>query len=750
MIRSRPLPSVYPTLLTLPLLAALSVPSSVSGSTRERPKLAVVLSGGGARGGAHIGVLRRLEEEGVPIDLIVGTSFGALVGGLYGVGYSTRDIELILQRIDWNDLVDDTPDRRLLDLETRSRADERLLELHFRNLDLQLPTGLQAGQKIKLLLDRLTVLPTLEAGNDFDRFPTPFRAVATDILTGKARVFRRGSLGAAIRASISVPGIFSPVEEGNTLLVDGGIASNLPVEIALGSGASLIIAVDVSTPLKSRKEEVHSLFDVLDQVISIHIEENRRKSLERAQVVIQPDLKGFSSLDFSHAATLVGTGYEATEAQLPKIRALLRANSIDLPASGRRASMLDPSRFDPNQEEVSSRKILPDRVEIEGLKRYSRLVRNDPTPASPLSLKSIDDKVSTLYGTGLFEKVGYRLEKEKGKTVLTYQLSELPATKAGFGLRYDRDYNFTAAVDLTSRGLLDSRTDVSIHALIGDFKSADVEFKRQPLAGSRSQLSARVHYRFLERLLFNGNDSTGEFDDERLGFQFSFRHNLGKPTQLEVAYDIERVDVEGRVDRLGPLSPAILAGLRAEVRSDTLDDFDFPNHGSVNRFSFEWQDPALGGDFSFTRFIASADHYFSPTSKSTFGLNGAWGLVSDRVPFYERLFSGGAHYLRASSLPFVGLDRDQLASRHLFYLGASYRYRIKTLQLGLIRNIYWGLRYQSGLFNREDDLLDFQSLLHGFGGGLYLDTRFIGPIRLEAGGTNRKDFNVYFSVGHFF
>ena len=184
----------------------------------DPPKVALVLSGGGARGGTHIGVLSALKKAGIPIDLIVGASYGALVGGLYAAGYTPDDIERIIRAMDFSAFTNDRPDRKPLNLNHKGPRDRRFLDFHLDQFTLQFPRGLFAGQKIQQILDRLTTYEIYRAGGDFDRLPIPFRAVATDIITGDDYVFKSGSLSTAVRASIAVPGLFTPVELEHTHL----------------------------------------------------------------------------------------------------------------------------------------------------------------------------------------------------------------------------------------------------------------------------------------------------------------------------------------------------------------------------------------------------------------------------------------------------------------------------------------------------------------------------------------------------
>jgi len=209
----------------------LSNPLRACQPESRTPKVGLALSGGGARGAAHIGVLKALEREGIPVDYIAGTSFGALVGGLYALGYSPEKIEQIFSSQNWDDLFSDSPDRRLSPLVQRKNF-RYLGELRLRGFNVEIPAGLWGGQKLTELLNYYTTTKEiLDAGFDFDRLRIPFRAVATDLLTGKPYVFRRGPMAEALRASIAIPMMFTPVEKENMLLVDGGLANNLPVDI---------------------------------------------------------------------------------------------------------------------------------------------------------------------------------------------------------------------------------------------------------------------------------------------------------------------------------------------------------------------------------------------------------------------------------------------------------------------------------------------------------------------------------------
>ncbi|MDH3925395.1 MAG: patatin-like phospholipase family protein, partial [Xanthomonadales bacterium] len=232
-----------------------------------RPKIGLVLSGGGARGGAHVGVLKALEEMNVPIDFVAGTSMGAIIGGLYASGYSADEIEKLLIETDWKKALTDKPARRDRTMRKKDLERQFLIpyRIGFNKGSLQLPLGVIEGQHLDQVFHQM-LLPVVGI-NDFDDLPLPFRAIATDLVTGEAVVLSSGSLANSLRASMSVPGVFAPVKIDGRLLVDGGMANNLPVNIVREMGADIVIAVDISTPLLT-EEQLTSILSVTEQLTS--------------------------------------------------------------------------------------------------------------------------------------------------------------------------------------------------------------------------------------------------------------------------------------------------------------------------------------------------------------------------------------------------------------------------------------------------------------------------------------------------
>src|SRR6202790_4636509 len=278
-----------------------------------RPRICLVLSGGGARGMAHIGVLKVLEELKIPIDCIAGTSMGAIVGGLYASGMTAADIDATMRSLDWQEAFRDAPPRR--DLAFRRKQDDRnflvRLPLGLKHRQILLPKGFIQGQKLQETLRQLT-LP-FSNSTDFDLLPTPFRAVATDLETGNAVLMEKGDLAIAMRASMSAPGVFAPVELNGRLLVDGGLAENLPINVARAMHADILIVSDVSFPLQARGA-LDSALSISNQMLAILLRKDsdrQRASLSPRDILIEPNLGSAAATDFTAPASIIAGGEAA-------------------------------------------------------------------------------------------------------------------------------------------------------------------------------------------------------------------------------------------------------------------------------------------------------------------------------------------------------------------------------------------------------------------------------------------------------
>lgn len=311
----------------LPVILIILASQTLYSQETRRPKVGLVLSGGGAKGFAHIGTLKLIDSLQIPIDYIAGTSMGAIVGGLYAIGYTGHEVEKMAERNDWEEIFSDTPPRPQLPFFQKEQSGRYQLEFGLNKLKPVTPSGLIFGQKVSLLLSSFTY--PFEKIDDFDKLPIPFRCVAVDLITGNEVILRNGSLAKALRASMSIPTVFSPVAWGDSLLVDGGISNNMPVDVVRDMGAEIVITVDVQSPLQKR-EELNSALAVLNQTVSLVGMERWQANTVRTDVMIRPDISGFTPADFDRnkIRQLLLRGDQAALQALPQLLELQSKNQL--------------------------------------------------------------------------------------------------------------------------------------------------------------------------------------------------------------------------------------------------------------------------------------------------------------------------------------------------------------------------------------------------------------------------------------
>jgi NTE family protein len=441
--------------LWLALVAAagtLHAGEALPGPGRDRPRIGLVLSGGGARGAAHVGVLKVLEELRVPIDAIAGTSMGAVVGGLYAAGMSAAEIERELTSIDWEAAFRDRPARSLLNFRRRAEDADFLVQLPlgFREGRFFLPNGLIQGQKLSQMLRELTL--GVAGIDDFDELPTPFRAVATDLETGEAVVIGEGDLVGALRASLSVPGIFAPVDRDGRLLVDGGIANNLPIDVARALGVDRLIVVDVSLPPASR-ERLASVGNVTNQMLTLLLRrqsEQQLGSLREGDILVRPDLGDASSFNFTRLAGIVEAGRRTAVG----MRADLRGLSLD---AAEYEAFRAARRVEPIAVEVRSVRVDPGAADFDFIARelFGDLAGRE------LDVETLRRRIARHYGQGHLELLDYRLtgiEKRDGRAAADLSFTARPNSWGPnyirAGLRLQDDFEGNTSFDAAARVLL--------------------------------------------------------------------------------------------------------------------------------------------------------------------------------------------------------------------------------------------------------------------------------------------------------
>ena len=691
------------------------------------------MSGGGARGASHIGILRVFEETGIPIHCIAGTSFGALVGGLYSIGYSTDEIEEILTGQDWNRMFSDAPERRLIPLVER-RNSRYQAELSFRGWHPQLPLGIRGGQRMIEALDELTTSRMLSAQYDFDKLPIQFRAVATNLLDGKPYVFSKGSMSEALRASMAIPLLFTPLEKDGALLVDGGLADNLPTDVARDLGATVVIAVDATSPLL-RKDEINSFIEVVDQSISLQMERNEQESRKLASIVLQPRLEEFSNTDYDRFAEISKRGEEEAYRRLDEIKALV----VGVPPRPSAERPL-PSSAIPRIESISFRGLK--KVQPEQLYSNIQVHLGEVVDAS-----AIAEDINRLYATRLFESVGYTLEPlPDHRYHLVYIVTESALNSLGAGVRFDNDFKFVVLAEFTARQLFKSPSTAIVSAQFGGIDYDFAALRYVPSSAPFFFIEPRGEIMRLERLDIRDEEFVDRYTDKREGGRLLFGGTLFNQLEIAAGYRSERVRIDEGSEPNRLNGSQVLAGLTFRLNRDTLDFRDFPRSGMALRIQIDKRSRSLGGDLDFSKWEADYRQYFKLSRRSTVQIQAGAGYSRGSVPFYELFYIGGYSFSQLASRQFVGLERDELTARQMGIVGASYHRLLFSRSLSFIRQGYLTGIY-NGVFSsiQESSPYNFD-LLHGGGIGLHLDT-VIGAVRATGGWAEGGRLNFYFSFG---
>ncbi len=714
--------------------SASEVPPPDSG----RPKVGVVLGGGGARGAAHIGVLRELERLRIPIDAIIGTSMGAVVGGLYAIGMSASELEELFASLDWVEVFTDAPNRR--DLSFRRKQDDEQfpikLELGLRGGELLLPKGVIQGQKLDLLLRKLTL--SASSITDFDKLPIPFRAVASDIERGEAYVIGRGDLAQAIRASMSVPALLAPVRFNDRWLVDGGLVGNLPVDIMQKMGVDIIIAVDVEFPLYSA-EELQSAVTISEQMLTILVRKETLRQIERLgtqDILIRPDLGLFGSTNFGEIVETIEPGGHATRAMAGRLRQLAvneTAYAAWLDKRTKRALEGEKLKF---VRVVHDSRLAPEVLE-------SRLSLE---PGDPVDTERIEEDANRLYGLQLFESVSYRLVTEEGRTGVEFDARSKSwgPNYLRFGVSLEDDFEgstgFNLAARLTRTGLnrlgAEWRTDLQI----GTDPTLISEYYQPLTYNSRVFLASKLELRQSNLNAFVMNDRVATLRISTAQASMDMGTELGVSGEFRIgAY---RGIGEARVKVGDPALPNIdfeTGGAFARLRIDTLDNARFPRHGVRADLTWNLSRPGLGADFRFDTIAAELASTWSHGKNSLqLGLSYATTIDSDNT--FQDFFPLGGFW-RLS-----GLERGAISGPHAALTRLVFYRRVDSRGGLFDVPLYLGASVEAGNVWQLRSDIGFDSML--INGSLFagMDT-FLGPLYLAAGFAEGGHSNFYLFLG---
>ncbi|HEX5057290.1 MAG TPA: patatin-like phospholipase family protein [Gammaproteobacteria bacterium] len=730
----------------LPGMLMLGLCNPLYAAEQARPRIGLVLGGGGARGAAHIGVLKVLEENRIPVDAVAGTSVGAIIGGMYASGMPVSEIEREILAIDWKEVF--TDDTARPDLSFRRKEDDYDFLIKFdvgitRN-GLATPKGLIQGQKIMAFLRRVT-LPVYNI-RDFDHLPTPFRALATDLVTGRPVALGSGDLAGAMRASMAVPGIFEPVKLDGHLLVDGGLNGNLPIQVMRDMDVDIIIAVDVGFPLQST-QGFGTALDVTNQTLNILInnETARGKALlkKNVDVLLELSLEGIDSSDFLQVGEAVEMGYRSASAQTSKFKALA------LPEAEYQRYLTHRGVRQRGSPVIRRVNIEKDSVVSD---EYIRAVVGTEI-GRPLNSAQLTQDVSRIYGLGLFESVDARLIEDEGDAILninTRRKSWGPHyLNLGLGLQNDFEggSDFEVSTRYTRTEINSLAAEWRVDAQVGADSGIATEFYQPLSPGSPFFLAPHIGFNQQQLDIFDGGARIAELRIGEGAAGLDAGRELGNWGELRLG--LRRGEGYSRL-RIGDVSDPALQDSDYEIGQyslrfayDRLDNVRFPREG------VRW---LVRGQFSRDSFGADDEYdlyQLDYLKAATFGRHTFLGILDAGTKRHDE-DSGLQDVFRLGGfLNLSGLQEGQLTGNHFALGGLVYYYQITPENSLFSMPIYLGSSLELGNTWQNTSEIGIDSAIAAASVMVGMDT-LLGPLYIAFGSTEDSDQALYFFLGQGF
>lgn len=709
-------------------------------------KVGLVLSGGGAKGFAHVAVLKVLEEAGVRIDYIGGTSMGAIIGGLYASGYSANQLDSIIRKTDFNKILTDNLPRKSKPFYEKENGEKYILTVPIKKGKLGMPTALSNGQNVLNLLTELT--QNVNNISDFSKLPIPFVCIATNLETGKQEVLKNGFLPEAILASGAFPTLLAPVEIGGKLLTDGGITNNFPVEEVKALGADVIIGVDIQSGLEN-KEDLTSAVKILNQIVGFQMYKSMEHKYDSLELVIKPNMKNFNVVSFDKVKEIMAEGDMAA-----------RENMYQLKAISARQIHADSLRIDIKQIE----KFKVKQIKIDGNNYYTRAYI-----VGKLNLKSeestnyghVIESINNLSATGNFENVQYQIVHEGDGCIVNLKVKEYPISNfLQLGVHYDDLYKTGILLNVTSKHLLTNNDMLSADIILGD----NLRYNFNYFIDNGFYWSFGIKSRYNN---FNSNVKFDEANVNKINLNYEDFTNqmyiqtvFGRRFAIGAGAEFKRIKVS--TETISTVDSSQIGGGRlffdksnyinliSYIKIDTYDKKYFQKKGAYLDVDFRW-------------YLASSDYGNNFVSFSQ--LNGKVGLAHT---FLKRLT---AHFISEAGItigensnrvlgfnvggygenfintfiPLYGYDFGTLSGNS--YLRSAFTFRYEFLPKNYLMTTANYARVGKNLFNEGRIFEDTKS---GYMLGYGLDT-FLGPIEFNyTWSPDHKENYWYFNVGYWF
>ena len=762
----------------------------------QRPKIGLVLSGGGAKGAAHIGVLKYIDEIGLPIDYIAGTSMGSLVGGMYALGYSADEILDIINNVDWDRMISNDVDRRKISYTRKQDKGSQIITVPYsltsRKEDFQtgsfrnsLPTGIVSGDNLMNLFNSLSVgyCDSLS----FNDLPIPFLCIATNMVSGEADVLNNGDFTKSLRASMAIPILFDPIKLGGTLYADGGLTTNFPVEQCRAMGADYIIGVSMSPGLEDNPDNLSSIFSQVKQLKEIITDKDFEKYHQHCDIFISPDLKGVGMLSFDakSVSRVTQSGYEAAMAQDANFKELKEK----VLSSG---VVVADSTVKDKAINLLNEKVLISRIDFVGLEEgVERWIRRASTvnAGDYVGKKDIDNSVSIYYGTGAYDSITYSLHKDASVPqgyVLKFKFIAKSPHNFGLGFRFDSQDMLSVLLNFGMNSNRMSGFKANLNAKLGGNQWLKMNLSYGHMLYPRINLAYHFRNSELDVYDMDNLDMNEKFLQHKLRVYLSenYSRTFSVGFGLEAEFLNPRKVMYSNYDVLDQDYESVnTLGSFAYLCYDNLNRTRFPNKGVKSRIDFTWKDGLLGNNgiekLQFGSFVVGFEGYIPvvgdkfvlvPQLYGSFlfgegaenGLSGGWNpIFKGPVPMFAHMNNmiGGTEIGRYidHQLPFIGLNKTSFAFNNVGIARVDLRFKI-------FRN-----HYLTGMFNYARSGVDFENFLkesnhlkwsefydynasNGWGGGVRysIDTK-VGPLNLDVSSSNiSKSVNLYFSFGYYF
>lgn len=731
---------------TLVLAICLLLPFSLH-SQEQRKKVGVVLSGGGAKGMAHIKALKVIEEAGIPIDYIAGTSMGAIVGGLYAIGYTPEQLDSMVRKQNWTFLLSDRIKRSAMSLTDRERSSKFVVSLPFTKSPMDAASGgLIKGQNLANLFSDLTM--GYHDSIDFNKLPIPFACVAANVVNGETVVFHDGVLSTAMRASMAIPAAFTPVRMDSMVLVDGGIVNNYPADVVKAMGADVIIGVDVQNALK-KADKLNSVPEILGQIIDITCQSNHEKNVELTDTYIRVNVDGYSSASFNPAAidTLMRRGEEAARAQWDSLLALKK--KIGIPDD------YVPKPHGPYSSLSNVRTIYVSDISFSGVDVSDKkwlMKKCNLKENSDITTQQIEQALYQLRGSQAYSSASYTLTETPEGYHLNFLLQEKYERRINLGIRFDSEEIASLLVNATADLQTNIPSRLSVTGRLGKRYAARIDYTLEPMQQRNFNFSYMFQYNDIN-IYKEGNrayNTTYKYHLAEFGFSDVWYKNLrfGLGLRFEYYKYKDFLFKNPELSNLQVESEHFLSYF-AQVHYNTFDKGYFPSKGSDFKAAYSLYTDNMAQYNDHAPFSALSASWSSviPITRRFSMIPSAYGriLIGRDFPYPLQNAIGGNVYglYIPQQLPFAGVTNMELMDNAILIASLKFRQRMGSIH-------YLTLTANYGLTDSNFFEILKGKQLYGISAGYGMDSIF-GPLEISLGYSNQTDKGSCFvNLGYYF